>query len=334
MQNILVSIIIPIYKVEPYIVRCIDSVLQQTYRELEVILVDDCSPDHSMQMARNHIKQSHLSKNLRFVYLKHNHNRGLSAARNTGMDAATGDYIYFLDSDDSITTDCIEQLLKPLSIDTFDMVVADYDLCGSTGNYPKLILTQGAYYDRNDICLGRLKCTWYPMAWNKLYRTAFLKDNKLKFLEGVIHEDELWSSCVACVLHSMYVIQEKTYIYTIRGSSIMTDLKREERITSYVKMVAFFEHFIQQRGIYKMYETNNLLQQLFTQAVMASLKSGDYFKYATTYSQLRRTIKRHFLFFLFVNRFNVKRQIRDIHYLFPICLGARYVYRMMNIIHG
>jgi glycosyltransferase involved in cell wall biosynthesis len=95
-EEMKVSIIIPVYKVEAYIVRCIESVLRQTYRNLEVILVDDCTPDRSVELAKEYIEQSPLSKDLQFVYLKHDHNRGLSAARNTGMDAATGEYIYFL----------------------------------------------------------------------------------------------------------------------------------------------------------------------------------------------------------------------------------------------
>ena len=136
------------------------------------------------------------------------------------------------------------------------------------------------------------------MAWNKLYKMSFIHENSLRFLEGVIHEDELWSACLACVLRSIYVIQKKTYIYNIRESSIMTDLKREQRITSYVNIVVSFEHFILQRGIYNEYEINNLLQQLFIQAIMVSLKSGDYSKYATTYSHLRRAIRRHYLFFI------------------------------------
>ena len=88
----LVSIIIPVYKVEPYIIKCIDSVLHQNYRFMEVILVDDRTPDHSMQMAIDYIEQSKLSHDIHFKYVKHDCNRGLSAARNTGIDAATGEY--------------------------------------------------------------------------------------------------------------------------------------------------------------------------------------------------------------------------------------------------
>ena len=107
-----VSIIIPVYNVEPYIERCIESVLCQTYRELEVILVDDSSPDCSMDLARKCIDNSNRNK-LDIIHLRHDHNLGLSAARNTGIEAATGDYLFFLDSDDWITDNCISLLVQP-----------------------------------------------------------------------------------------------------------------------------------------------------------------------------------------------------------------------------
>ena len=116
-----VSIIIPIYKVEPYIERCIQSVLRQTYRDLEVILVDDCTPDRSMELAKACIEQSPLSKDLQIVYLRHEQNRGVSVCRNDGIDAATGEYIMFIDSDDHITDDCVETLVKPLENYPYDL---------------------------------------------------------------------------------------------------------------------------------------------------------------------------------------------------------------------
>ena len=152
----LVSIIIPIYNVEKYIVRCIDSVLNQTYRNIEVILVDDCTPDRSMDMAREYIEQSLLSEDLDFVYLKHDHNRGLSAARNTGMYAATGDYVYFLDSDDKITEDCIGVLTKPLEQEIYDFVIGDYTMIGEY-NYFQPLRVEGEMYGSDFIAESYLK---------------------------------------------------------------------------------------------------------------------------------------------------------------------------------
>ena len=109
-----VSIIIPIYKVESYIERCITSVLRQTYRNLEVILVDDCTPDSSMEIAKAVINENQ-NCGMNFVFLKHDHNFGLSAARNTGINAATGDYLFFLDSDDELPNLPLRTFMQKLS---------------------------------------------------------------------------------------------------------------------------------------------------------------------------------------------------------------------------
>lgn len=102
-----VSVIIPVYNVEPYIAACIQTVMRQTYQgELECILVDDCGTDNSMEIAEKLI--SDYQGPIEFRILHHEHNRGLSAARNTGTAASKGDYIYFLDSDDEISPNCIE----------------------------------------------------------------------------------------------------------------------------------------------------------------------------------------------------------------------------------
>ena len=106
----IVSIIIPVYKVEPYIERCVQSVMAQTYTDIECILVDDCSPDQSIAICERMLIEYHGP--ITFQILHHEQNRGLSAARNTGTNAANSDYIFYLDSDDEITHDCISLLVK------------------------------------------------------------------------------------------------------------------------------------------------------------------------------------------------------------------------------
>ena len=104
-----ISIIVPVYNVERYICECFESIAAQTYEgELECIFVDDCGQDDSIALLEQLIAS--YSGPIQFSILHHEHNRGLSAARNTGIEHATGDYVYFLDSDDCITPDCIEKL--------------------------------------------------------------------------------------------------------------------------------------------------------------------------------------------------------------------------------
>ena len=202
MQDILVSIIIPVYKVEPYILRCVESVLNQTYRHLEVILVDDCSPDQSMELVINHIQNLEKTKGVAFKLCKHDVNQGLSAARNTGMKVASGDYVYFLDSDDEIVPTCIELLVKGSEHGSYDVINGDFETVREI----------------------------YVTAWNKLVRREVLTG--WGFKEGIIHEDELWSFTLVNRVMSYKNIQEKTYIYYRNSNSITSHIDYNKKFNS------------------------------------------------------------------------------------------------------
>jgi glycosyltransferase involved in cell wall biosynthesis len=245
-----ISIIIPVYKVEPYIVRCVESVLCQTYRNLEVILVDDCSPDRSIELAKECIERSPLSNALSFIFLRHEYNRGLSAARNTGLDAATGEYVYFLDSDDEITEDCITTLTTPIRGYPYDFVIGNYKTTGCDQVFPQLLIN-GRIEGVRKIAYSYSKEEWYCMAFNKLCNTDFLKRNQLYFKEGLIHEDELWSALLACSAETMCSIRNKaTYIYHIRKHSITTNENYEQRIDCFCKVLKELYENQNKRRIY------------------------------------------------------------------------------------
>ena len=223
MQNILVSIIIPVYKVEQYIERCLDSVLSQTYRNIEVILVDDCSPDHSMEKARQCIDKSPLSKDLQFKYLKHDHNRGLSAARNTGIDAAIGEYVYFLDSDDKLYDESsIENLACEIQRHNLpDIVCGSYEVIKGLEKKQRHKIVSFLNCQQSIIEFYTTGKT-YMMAWNKMVKLNFLKHNNLYFMEGLIHEDDLWSYLLINKAQSFSQIEAVTYCYYENPNTIMT----------------------------------------------------------------------------------------------------------------
>ena len=106
-----VSVIIPIYNVEQYIEECIASVAAQTYKDFDIIAINDCSTDSSLEILRECIDKYNIPKD-RISIIDHERNRGISAARNTGILHSTAEYVYFLDSDDTITPDCLEKLVK------------------------------------------------------------------------------------------------------------------------------------------------------------------------------------------------------------------------------
>ena len=218
-RMILVSIVIPIYKVEQYIIRCIESVLSQTYRQLEVVMVDDCSPDQSLEIAKKYIQNSPKGRDLLYKYHRHECNRGQAAARNTGVKIATGDYLFFLDSDDEITTNCIESLLCESENGHYDAVCGDVKV---VGNNPLFSFNHqvGSYNITHEIVKAYVDRNIYMVIWNKLLRSEIVKG--ILFKEVAKHEDELWSFTLVNSLSSLKNVKECTYIYYVRPDSVST----------------------------------------------------------------------------------------------------------------
>ena len=213
-----VSIIIPVYKVEPYIERCLLSALGQSYPNIEVILIDDCSPDRSMAIAANCIG-SHPRKDAVKI-ISHNHNMGLSCARNTGINAATGDYVYFLDSDDFLPVDAINLLASPAIKNDADFSIGNYQIIGGNRCPTQLTLPTGIISGNKNIIKLLYHEQWYVMAWNKLIKTDFIKQHNLYFEPGIIHEDDLWTFKVATKARTMCTINETTYCYELHQGAI------------------------------------------------------------------------------------------------------------------
>lgn len=225
----MITIVIPIFNVEPYIADCLQSVIRQTYTgSLECILVDDCGTDRSMAVAEEMIAK--YDGSIRFKILHHECNRGLSAARNTGTDAATGDYIYYLDSDDYISDDCLEVLSQPLCESDYDVVLGNLEMFGHPKDIVFLPKETGAIIGNEtifkEIYVNRMI---YVMAWNKLIKRSLFQKFDLAFLEGQLHEDELWTYKLAMSVDSMFVQHQTTYYYRIREDSIMADFGKNTK---------------------------------------------------------------------------------------------------------
>lgn len=232
-DDALVSIIVPVYNVEDYIERCINSIIRQSYKNIECIIVDDCGSDRSIAKASEIIDQ--YKGPISFTIIRHEKNRGLSAGRNTGTAVANGKYVYYLDSDDEITEDCIQLFLDVFSSNPNLEIVQgnveskpkeDYSGSGFTYNLDYMGLP--TRFDSNTDIVN-----WYfninhviPVnAWNKLIRVEFIKHNNLYFREGILHEDEHWMYFVIMKLNHIYYLHKKTYIHYRTENSIMTSTK-------------------------------------------------------------------------------------------------------------
>lgn len=219
----LISIIIPVFQVSEYIERCIRSVISQSYSEIECILVDDATRDDSI--AKSEAIICDYNGPIRFRFLHHETNRGLSAARNTGTKAAKGEFVFYLDSDDEITPDCIEKLAGA--------VKEHPEVDMAFGNTKVLLEYTGEktiYHEDRPSCLlasdihtsFHLHYSIPVSAWNKLIRRSFIVEHQLYFREGIIFEDTLWSFYLVKYLKSAYYLNQVTHYYHRRKGSITT----------------------------------------------------------------------------------------------------------------
>lgn len=239
MEKELVTIIVPIYNVEKYLKECIESIINQTYKNLEIILVNDGSTDDSLKICMNYKK-----KDNRIVIINKT-NGGLSDARNKGIDAANGKYICFVDSDDYISSAYVELLYNEARKNNTDIV-----LCGiKYVNDEKKILSEYAY-KKNFVKSGKeLLIDYYQengveviVAWNKLYKRELF--NTYRYNVGKIHEDEFLTYKILYNLDKVSIISDKLYYYRKNDTSIVNkkfNLKRLDLLEALENRMRFFK---------------------------------------------------------------------------------------------
>lgn len=218
-----VSIIIPVYNVEDYVAECLHSVMKQEATcSMECLVIDDCGSDSSMDIVREVIAA--YSGPISFRIIEHEQNGGLSAARNSGIRAAKGKYVYFLDSDDLITPDCIGTLFQRVCEHPGVQIVTGDFQTFPEPDVHKLISLQGKNFPEysDDIAWIRsIFLTKFPItAWNKLILKNFITDNNLYFKEGVLHEDNHWHAVAYHYIRSVAFADHVTYLYRMREGSI------------------------------------------------------------------------------------------------------------------
>ena len=211
----LISVIVPVYKVEPYLDRCIESIVNQTYRNLEIILVDDGSPDNCPQMC-----DAWSEKDPRIKVI-HKENGGLSDARNAGMAAATGELMGFVDSDDWIREDMYQLLYENMWEHNSDISACGVKMIWEDGT-PERILTNSGYcvLETEEAMLSVIHEDWLKQpVWYKLYKTELIRD--IPFPVGKYHEDVFWTYQAIGAAKRISVFDEPCYFYWQRSGSIM-----------------------------------------------------------------------------------------------------------------
>ena len=241
------SLVLPIYNVEKYIKKCLESITAQNFKNFEVLCIDDCGTDNSIK-----ITQEFVQKDSRFKIIKHENNRGLSAARNTGIDNATGKYILFIDSDDWIENNLLEQIVIAFEQNKTDSVWFNsyiynqksgqtYFLTDNLKESTKIYLTPDNINN------------FASYAWNKAFKLSKLKSLNIKFPEGLYFEDSEFYLKIFSNISEIYLITQPLYHYQLRENSIVTSSDNVEK-----KLNDIFQITI---NLYKYFLSNNTFKQ-------------------------------------------------------------------------
>lgn len=256
-----VSVIVPIYKVEKYIGRCLDSIKAQTFQNYEVIMINDGTPDNSAKIAEEYTVDPRFR-------LFHQKNSGVGSVRNRAIGLAQGEYLVFVDSDDSILPDHIENLYKAAYENNADIVCCGYCCCDEEGKHfrtSKIMKHNGIYYAEalygniiRDISIRRY-------LWNKLFKKSLFVDYDLYF-PNMLFED-------TCMLPKLFyhakkaaVINSKTYVYTHRKSGI-TGFNDKRCIGNYLRANEEVERYFADTPEGEIYNKHMLYQRIKTALV-------------------------------------------------------------------
>lgn len=254
-NNELISIIVPIYNVEKYLKKCVDSLINQTYKNIEIILVNDGSPDNSALICEEYAK-----KDKRIVYILQK-NKGLSGARNTGIVNSKGKYLIFVDSDDYVDIHFVEDLYRALLEKNADISVCDYQEF-EEGTEPSKTYNEEYYIEtytgkeKYKNLYNNLR-TAMTVAWNKLYKREIFEE--IKYCEGLYHEDEEIICKILDKASVVAYIDSKNYFYLQRAGSITGNynLKRKDILVGLKCKMEFLEKknysFLYSRALYDYY---------------------------------------------------------------------------------
>lgn len=235
-----VSVIIPVYGVSRWIAECLESVLLQSYTDWECVLVDDCTMDDSIEIIEKVLERYPTELSQRVRVLKLEQNSGLSVARNRGIEACCGEWIFLLDGDDKFASNTsLEQMIAvAMQYESLDWVQGNFLRVSPSKTW---ITT---YYDHSNPLFDRERIEQrfaklnFTNATNKLIRRSFLLDNGLWFTAGLIFEDSLWSIQAYWCVKRIATVAEPTYYHNIRESSIMTSGFSAKKVDSMLYIIS------------------------------------------------------------------------------------------------
>lgn len=253
-MDVQISVIVPVYNTAPWLRRCLDSICSQSYRHLEILCVNDGSTDNSAE-----ILAEYAAKDARIKVFTQK-NAGLSAARNTGLKHATGEWITGVDSDDYLCPGIYEQTIKHCHADV-DLIFFGVKMVDDSDN----ILQQNQYFalpkaEKNDFT-PELAKQLNVCFWSKLWRRSIVEKNSLRFPVGLVHEDEAMYWLSAPYIRRIAICPSIGYSYLQREGSIINDtsLSAQKRIERYMRILEYVYNEYEKRGLLKTAAENYLI---------------------------------------------------------------------------
>ena len=243
MNEPLVSVIVPVYNVEKYLSRCIDSILNQSYKNIELILVDDGSKDNSGNICDEYAGMDNR------ISVIHKENGGQSAARNIALDCASGEYITFVDSDDYIYIDFIKIMYETILKNNCDIVQCDY-IRGNENIFPSIAMDGKCKVI--DVNTALSSFVYKVIPWAKLYKKSII--GEIRFPEGKINEDDATYYKFAYNCKRICILENKMYYYYMSPNSTMRSEPKLDFIGVYEERINFFEEKKEEFLLQKSYE--------------------------------------------------------------------------------
>ncbi|CDE23876.1 glycosyltransferases involved in cell wall biogenesis [Amedibacillus dolichus CAG:375] len=286
----LFSIIVPIYNVDRYLKKCIESVIAQDYSDFEVILIDDFSTDKSLEIARSYEQ----FPKVRLITKEYN--SGLSDTRNIGLTEAKGDYVLFLDSDDYIEEGCLSIISKLISINNKPDILyfgyfEEYENVAQEMKKFGYVSKPNLLYTSKEFLMSELKQrNLYAAACFGIYRRDLIINNKLYFKKGIFHEDELWTPQIVFNANTIFASDYSYYHYLRRTNSITKKEDKTKNALDIIQICYELDHIFKNvdTRILKKYIDNHIAKIYMKGISEGKLDGKKYRKYVNRFYPLKK----------------------------------------------
>ena len=323
----MISIIIPVYKVENYLNQCLDSVINQTFKNLEIICINDGSPDNSLKIIEQYRRKD---KRIRVINQK---NEGLAGARNTGINNANGEFVFFLDSDDWLPLDAIEKLYGKMKDENADIVIGGRCTITLKNNYLFLPNNYNKNLNFEEYIIKSFKDeSFRPAAWGKLYKTKIIKRYSLYFPKGLLYEDLLFVMKYLYYSNKIVILEESIYNYRYdRKDSIVNTLSIKD--IDCLKTVEILDKFFKENEMERILKEEYYKKYIMEWIIYATI--GKLYKKKIKIEQLKeyiKILKENYIFNIYLDEYlNLKcDNIKNLKKRLKLIRNKVYLYLLKN----